>query len=417
MRVQNRPKHGLLFLTLSLTYITVGVVGTLPGASLLRLAQNTHVSLTVIGEIFVPSALGYMIGALIAGQLTRKINSRFLLAIGLGLLGSGSLIVALTSSFSTLIGGQLIRGLGFGFIDISLNMLASLAFGEVLSEKLNTIHGMYGLGALIGPTLLALCLELTHNFYLAFYLGSALALFTLLLALPQRTPMPKSFSASKQQLSQRSATWKVITSGMLWLLMAQTCLYSAAELGFGSWIVTVVSKSAGLTLVMAAPVATAYYAGMMLGRMSGAQILRHGWLSQSRLLYLALIMGGLTGLLVAIAPGQLLIVYPASVLIGFWFGPVYPCLMATMSRRFTGQVGTASSMMMIGSGMGTMFIPVMMGALIPILGFNGVIAFPAIFCLLVIPPMWAFQREKRQTLPLPAIRHIMDDSAEMPVYQ
>jgi fucose permease len=199
--------------------------------------------------------------------------------------------------------------------------------------------------------------------------------------------------------------------------MAQTCLYTAAEIGFGSWIVTIVSKSAGLTLVVAAPVATAFYAGMMLGRMFSAQVLKHGWLSQSRLLYLALIIGGLTGLLIAFAPGQLLIVYPASVLVGFCFGPVYPSLMAIMSRRFADHVGTASSMAMIGSGTGSMLVPVMMGALIPVLGFNGVIAFPAIFCLLVIPPMWISQREKRKTLPLPTISHTMRDSAEMPVYQ
>ncbi len=70
--------------------------------------------------------------------LLRSIKPKYLLLLGLFFVGFGSIMVSLTSSFPVLLIGQMLRGLGFGFLDISLNTMATLAFQETLSEDLNT---------------------------------------------------------------------------------------------------------------------------------------------------------------------------------------------------------------------------------------------------------------------------------------
>src|SRR5438270_12565159 len=91
------PNRRLLLMTLGLTYITIGTLGALPGASLIRLASNTHVSLEVAGSMFTSSAFGSMLGIVLSGFLVRSLQPKYLLMLGLFLLGSGSTANAFTS--------------------------------------------------------------------------------------------------------------------------------------------------------------------------------------------------------------------------------------------------------------------------------------------------------------------------------
>src|SRR6185437_10734645 len=149
------PLNGRFLLpTLGLAHISVGILNTLPGASLLQLAHNTQTTLAVAGEMFTVSAFGFLLGALLAGLLSRQVRPHHLLLLGLILLAAGSLATPLTGSFLLLLSGQMLKGFGIGLINIGLNTILTLSFQETLSEKLNVIHGMYGLGALLGPLLL-----------------------------------------------------------------------------------------------------------------------------------------------------------------------------------------------------------------------------------------------------------------------
>jgi FHS family glucose/mannose:H+ symporter-like MFS transporter len=388
-----------IFFTLGMTYIATGIVSTLPSASLIRLASNTHVSLQVAGGIFTVSAFGFLLGAILAGTLTRFMKPKYLLAFGLFLLASGSLATALTDSFPVLLISQGFKGLGFGFIDIALNTIATIAFRETLSEKLNNIHGMYGVGALLGPLLLAFGLQFFNSLPFAYLFGMLVSVLTIILILTQYIPdLPR---VAKSEQSDKTASRRelraVLRQGLLWSMALQISIYACAEVGFGNWLVTAVSESAHISLALAAPVATAFFIGLTAGRLGGAQLLKRGWLTETRLLYTALLGGALRGTLVAIFPAQPLISYGASALVGCFYGPLFPSLMAITSRRFVHSIGPVSSVMMIGTGATSMVIPAAMGLLIPVIGINWVMAIPAACCLLVIVPMALTNRSQRAT--------------------
>lgn len=404
------PSSRLIFITLSLTYIATGVISSLPSASLIRLASNTHVSLQVAGGMFTVSAFGFMLGALLAGTLTRFLKPKYLLATGLFLLAAGSLVTALTSSFPVLLLSQGFKGLGFGFIDISLNTIATLSFRETLSEKLNNIHGMYGVGALLGPLILAAGLQFLSSLPFAYVVGAVIAVLAIVLLMVQYVPDLPRAAQSEQGTKTNSLRElrAVLGQGLLWLMALQISIYACAEVGFGNWLVTAVSESAHISLALAAPVATAFFIGLTAGRLGGAQLLKRSWLSEARLLYLALLGGAISGALVAIFPGQPLISYGASALVGCFYGPLFPSLMAITSRRFVHAIGPVSSVMMIGTGATSMVVPAAMGLLIPVIGIHWVMAIPAICCLLVIVPMALTGRTQNaasaSSTPAPAAR-------------
>src|SRR5262249_29426895 len=136
MRTNASSPRRLILLTLGLAYIALGMLGTLPAVSLIQLARNTHVSLEVAGSLFTVSSVGGMLGIISCGFLIRSIKPKFLLFLGLCFLGSGSLMIALSWEFPLLLLGQMAVGLAFGFIDISLNTIATLAFQEQLASNL-----------------------------------------------------------------------------------------------------------------------------------------------------------------------------------------------------------------------------------------------------------------------------------------
>jgi len=387
----------LLIFTLFLAYICAGIISVLPGASLLLLAENTQVSLAIAGSSFTLSALGFIIGVLIAGFFSTKFNSKYILMGGLGLMSLAGAITPVTHSFSVLLIAQLIKGVGFGIIDVSINTIVTLAFQDTLGETLNNVHSAYGIGALSGPLLLSLSLQMLNEALWAYLVGAVAGFVVFFLLIRQAVPeIPNQNDKQRQQ--QTSLYPNVFRQPLLWLMALQIALYVGAELGFGSWIVTVLSQSASISLALAAPAATAFFLGLTIGRLLGGQVLRRGLLSEKQLLYISILGGFISGIVVAIFPGQIVVSFGACVLVGSFYGPLFPGIMAMASRQFVNNIGIVSSVMLVSTGSAAMVLPALMGILIPVIGINWVLVFPAFCCLLIIVPLLLAHRRQRRSL-------------------
>jgi len=390
----------LLFYTLFLAYICAGIISVLPGASLLLLAENTQVSLAIAGSSFTLTALGFIIGVLIAGFCSIKLNSKYILMGGLGLMSLAGAIIPVTHSFSVLLIAQLIKGIGFGLIDVSINTIVTLGYHDTLGETLNNVHSSYGIGALSGPLLLSLSLQMLNEALLAYLVGAVTGFVVIFLLIRQAVPEIPTRNETKRQ-QQPLLYRNVFLQPLLWLMALQIALYVGAELGFGSWIVTVLSQSAAISLALAAPAATAFFLGLTIGRLLGGQVLRRGLLSENQLLYISILGGFISGIVVAIFPGQIVVSFGASVLVGLFYGPLFPGIMAMASRQFANNIGIVSSVMLVSTGSAAMVLPALMGILIPVIGINWVLVFPALCCLLIIVPLILANRQQRYSLHLP----------------
>ena len=401
----------LLFYTLFLAYICAGIISILPGASLLLLAENTQVSLAIAGSSFTLSAFGFIIGVLIAGICSTRLNSKYILMGGIGLMSLAGVITPETHSFSVLLIAQLIKGVGFGLIDVSINTIVTLAFQDTLGETLNNVHSSYGIGALAGPLLLTLALQMLNEALWAYLVGAIAGCVVIFLLIRQTVPeIPTQIDPQRQQ--QTSLYRNVFLQPLLWLMALQIAFYVGAELGFGSWIVTVLSQSAAISLALAAPAATAFFLGLTIGRLLGGQVLRRGLLSENQLLYISILGGFISGIVVAIFPGQLVVSFGASAIVGLFYGPLFPGIMAMASRQFVNNIGIVSSVMLVSTGSAAMVIPALMGILIPVIGINWVLVFPALCCLLIIVPLILANRRQRKPLQLQHDGHaIKEDSS------
>jgi fucose permease len=401
--------HRLIFVILYLTYICAGIISILPGPTLPLLAANTGVPLEIAGWIFTTSATGFMVGVVIAGLVSQRFGPKYVLMSGLVIMAGSGIATPLAHTFSLLLIAQFIQGIGFGFLDVTISMIVGLVFADALSETLNNLHSAYGLGALTAPLILSLALQVTHNAMVAYFSGAIVAVAGISLLLRQHIPSaPAAHEQHKvEQQNSTIASNSLFRQPLLWLLALQIALYVGAEVGFGNWIVTAVSLSAAIPLVLAAPCATLLWSGLTAGRLMGAQILKRGIVSENILLYISVIGSSLSGLLVAVFAGNIVISFSASALVGFFFGPIFPGIMAIASRYFAKTLGTVSGILLVSASVTAMILPLTMGLLIPTIGIHWVMAFPALACLAVSIPLSFALRQQRYTLQSRADVHTM----------
>ncbi|HLX59592.1 MAG TPA: MFS transporter, partial [Ktedonobacteraceae bacterium] len=200
---------------------------------------------------------------------------------------------------------------------------------------------------------------------------------------------------------------------LLWLMVLEFFFYIAAEIGFSNWIVTAVSQSAAISLALAAPVATAFWLGLTISRLLSAHVIKHALLRENQVICICIIGGGLSGLLVALFPAQLVVAFGASALFGFFLGPLFPGLIAIASRWFVDKLNTISSALLLSTGISAMIFPAAMGLLIPVIGFNWVMTIPALGCLLIIVPFALAIIKQRRTLQLRGEEHTIEENSPL----
>ena len=393
----------LLFYTLFLAYIAGGILSILPGPTLPLLARNTGVSIATAGWIFTAGAGGFALGVLLTGALASRIHPKTILMAGVSLMAIAAIFYPVTTQFPVLLTLALCKGTGFGAVDVSINILMTLAFHDSLGESFNSLHSSYGIGALVAPALLSLTLTVMHDFRWAYYTGTLLSIACVVMLACQNAPSTSTQSVRPTQQGQSSAVSarQILRQSLIWLMALEFFFYIIAELGFSNWIVTAISQTAAISLALAAPAATAFWTGLTLSRLLGGQVLKRGILSENQVLFLCIIGGGLSCLLVAIFPGQLPVSFSASALAGFFFGPIYPGLMAIAARWYINAPDTLSGMMLFSCGISGMIFPALMGLLIPVTGYNWVMTVPALGCLLILAPFILALIKQRRALQLP----------------
>jgi FHS family Na+ dependent glucose MFS transporter 1 len=243
-----------------------------------------------------------------------------------------------------------LMGIGKGAVDVGSNTLLQWVHGEHVGPFMNGLHFAYGLGALIAPLLLAQIILLTHEIYWVFWILAILIapLACWLWFLPG--PSPRSRTTPEE--SAPAPFLPVL------VMVAAFVLYVGAELGFSNWIYTY-----AITLDLASPVTaayltSAYWASFTLARLFGI------WIStrvRSRIILFidfAICLASLA--LIAMAPGSRAMLWAGSICLGLGTASIFPTLIILAGERLR-VTGTVTGLFLLGSGIGSMFLPWLIG--------------------------------------------------------
>lgn len=302
----------LMFTMFAMTTDSVGLI--IP-----EVIKTFQLSLTAAGTFQYATMAGIAIAGLLLGQLADRFGRRRTIVVGLMLFAAACFLLAAGNSFlffAVMLG---LSGLAIGvFKTGALALIGDISTSTAQHTSImNTAEGFFGVGAIIGPAILARLLTAGLSWTWLYVIAGAICVGLIVLALLVRYP-----ETTRPSHSGFSGTGRAMKSPYVLAFSAGAFLYVGVEAAVYVWMPTLLAGYSGSATALAAYSLSMFFALRAAGRFLGAWVLtRVPWQS-----VLALFSGCiLLCFAISVAGGTSWAVY-ALPLSGLFMSVIYPTL-------------------------------------------------------------------------------------------
>lgn len=328
--------------------------------------------------------IGALVARVFAGKYLDFVGRRRMIVVGMLVFVACALLYIPLSDVWSVIGVRFVHGLAFGAANTAVSAsVQALIPPSRRAEGTGYFGTSTTLSTAVGPFL---AVVLAEEFgYPAMFLASAAAalagfLLALAIRLPEREPSAE----------ERAAKWKLTPSSIIdYRALRIALVMLLAGLVYSTVLAFLATFSQAEGHGSAASVFFIVFAVVMLiSRLFVGRIQdRHG---DDVVMYPILALFALGFVLIAFAPAGWVVVL-AAVPMGLGFGSLFPCAQAiavqvTSPERIGLAVSTFFILLDIGTGLG----PVLLGSLVPAIGFSGLYLVCAIIVVASAGVYWAF---------------------------
>ncbi len=332
------------------TFLLIGMVVSAYGPLLQILAHRFEVSLPIAGGVLSAHFAGALAGVIGSMRAMERLPNRHMVVAALGFVAAGCALVALAPAWPVMLAAVFVLGIGFGALDIGLNQIVAHSEGARRTAVLNALNGAFGIGAVLGPILVALLGE--HHFVLLYAGGSLLAVVLMLEGsrIPGRLPVAPQSSARRP-------------TALVAIFVIAFALYVGTEAGVGGWSTSHL-RSLGLGAASAAALTSGFWLAMAVGRLLIGLVPSR--VPEWAIVTTASVLGTLA-LLAAISGVAAPVAY---VVTGLVIAPIFPTGIVWLARLLPGD-SRATSWLFPGAMLGGAVIPAVIGFAIARVGLGG----------------------------------------------
>lgn len=346
-----------------LAFFLFGLIQAGYGPAYATLGREYGLPVTAVGVVASLHFAGSALGTLLLGPVLTRLSLRSsLMAAGLTLV-TGLLGVALSPAWPLVLAGAMLGGLGYGMLAAGLN----LAFAELGPGPSNLVNGMFGVGSVVSPLLVALLGRGSHTppYLLMAAMAAGLALGVRLL-----WPKPRTTAAGTEKPLTPVAP---PPRPVLTLFGLCFFLYVGIEAGLGNWATTYFAR---LGAAEPAVLTSFYWLALTAGRFVSATL-------GNRFPPLPVLATALTGAIVGslLMLGGLNTATYGLILAGFCIAPIFSTQLAWFTR--TQPVQLTPYMLTLGS-VGGAVLPALTGLALPRLGPVSVPLVPLLISALLL---------------------------------
>ncbi|WP_308011087.1 MFS transporter [Streptomyces sp. AC495_CC817] len=259
-------------------FVLIGALQALYGPAIPAFRDAHDLSPSAAGLGLSAHFVGGVVGVLLFDRLFGRMGNRRILGASYLLMALGAAGFALAPSWPAGLVAALLAGLGFGGIDYGLNQLFAVGFGHRSTAMLNILNAHFGIGAILGPALIA---AVGAEHYPALFLAFAAANLPLLLCLRgvrDQVPPPASAAPDAARATGTAEGGSVLgrsLGSVLAVFVTLYVLHVGIEAGVGGWEPTHL-ETVGYGAGAAATATAVYWLMMTVGRFLVAPIaLRH----------------------------------------------------------------------------------------------------------------------------------------------
>ena len=382
----------LLLAVIYLAFIGLGLPDSLLGAAWPMIYPQFGVPVSSMGLISMIISAGTILSSLNSSRLTRALGAGKVTLLSTVLTALALLGFGISRSLWQLCFWAVPYGLGAGSVDAALNNYVALHYA---SRHMNWLHCMWGVGTIIGPSLMSAALTGGHGWsggYLLTALVQGLIVAVLLLSLPL-WGRPTSGNGSETETAALSLREVLAIPGAKEVML---CFfgYCALESTAGLWAASYLTLARDIPAETAAGFAALFYLGITAGRAVSGWIAPR--LGDDGMICLGLWGIGL-GLAALLLPGPAAVSLAGLVIIGLGCAPIYPSIIHSTPAHF----GAHRSQAVIGVQMASAYVGSM--AMPPLFGLMARQITPALFpfYLLVLLGLmaWMHHRLVRKATP------------------
>jgi fucose permease len=342
-----------------LAFIGLGLTAGLLGVAWPSIREQFHLVDSDTGVLFLFQTLTYSLASFYIGRMMARFTSGVTLLAGTIIMVVCLFAVAVSSTWIMVVLFLMIFGFGNGMVDAGLNMYIATYH---TAQQMNFLHACFGIGITIGPLIMTLVLQQKLGWQAGYAIvGAILISVVLMLLFTRRVWRSEGFASADKTPVQRASFAGSLRVPAVWFGMATFLAYVGLEIGIGQWAYTLLTESRGVPTEIAGPLVSLYWGTFTVGRILWGfianrfdieKVLRYcmlGALAGTILLWWNVIPEvGYLGLMVA----------------GFAQAPVFPMLMAGTEHRVGSQhAENTISMQMSAVGIGTAFLPGLIGAI------------------------------------------------------
>ena len=228
----------VMFLMFAMTSDAVGSI--IP-----KVIEEFRLSLKEAGAFhYVPMA-AIAIGALFLGFLADRLGRKATVLAGLGLYGAGSVLFAVGDSFGFFVGLLAICGIG-----ISVFKIGALALVGDISRSskehtatMNTVEGFFGVGAMIGPAIVATLLAAGWSWKWLYVIAAVMCVVLMVIAARVQFPAAQVAAEGAETVDLRR-TLRMMGNPYALLFSGLIALYVATEVAIYVWMPTYLQSAA-----------------------------------------------------------------------------------------------------------------------------------------------------------------------------
>jgi len=239
----NRPAP--LLWVFFLAYFTFGMITNILGVVIPEVIRQYQLSLFAAGILPLAFYLAYGVCSIPAGLLMERLGARPLVLLGVLLMALGSLVVAGARNYPLTVAMIFAVGVGVTVLQTAGNpLIQHLDCTENYHRNLTLTIGFCGIGAFLGPFILAFFTGTGQPWQTLYVFFAVLSLVLLILLVVSRFPERSAESAGQVPLSHYACL--LLNPIVLFYTLGIFC-YVGAEVGTASWIVKFFERVHGLS--------------------------------------------------------------------------------------------------------------------------------------------------------------------------
>lgn len=372
-------KKRFLLLIIYLAFISLGLPDSLLGSAWPDMFKDLAVPLDYAGIISMVVAAGTVVSSLWSGKLIARFGVAAVTTFSVLLTALALMGFSYSHHFLYLCLLAIPLGLGAGSVDSALNNYVALHYQ---ARHMNWLHSFWGVGAAIGPIILAGHLAKGESWSEGYHTVAWIQLGLVLILLASLPLWIKVKTAQAEHSAEKSPGLFSLVStlpGLKQALLVFFC-YCTIEATFGLWGASFLVFEKGFDADQAARLTSLYYLGITIGRFLSGFLTSH--FSNRQLVFLGQGVIGL-GLVLLFLPGTQTIL-PGFLLVGLGCAPIFPSLLHETPVNF-GEKHSQSimGMQMASAYVGITLMPFLFGKIAIFTGQGFLLGFLGIFLVLI----------------------------------